>query len=84
MRAYDSRKARKFTFHYVSINSFFENLEIDTVGDLHSTMYLLIQKAVIILQKFNFHLHSTMYLLIRVTLIQYRQVLHIYIPLCIY
>ena len=55
---------RKFTFHNVSINTNSTLSDIVGVIDLHSTMFLLIQKGMSFLFHPYTHLHSTMFLLI--------------------
>ena len=53
-----------FTFHNVSINTDRKPQHFFLLISLHSTMFLLIHKNVIILPPPNLPLHSTMFLLI--------------------
>ena len=52
-----------FTFHYVSIKTNMRVIILRLVSDLHSTMYLLKLKQLIMISHYQMNLHSTMYLL---------------------
>ena len=58
------REGKRFTSHYVSINSMANDIAKSIENNLHPAMYLLIQKERLHPVPQKIHLHPTMYLLI--------------------
>ena len=81
---YDLLHRRNFTFHYVSITTYFFQSNADVLLTLHSTMSLLLLCVVCCVWPVLLSLHSTMSLLLRRDNQILRKLERLYIPLCLY